>query len=173
MSLPCLYGLGLLLGLLLVGRRDGACRQRRGYVHAGLLRRAITRHVHPQSRRQFLGASRRELGWQAVDGRWGPRRQPAARPRPQPGIAADIAATQTATTQGLRWSLFQGSQDVRWDTQATSGVVGLTVLQPKFLEQFPNARFHFKKGRPGQRGTFKGVWLNKEHTEWALEKEQQ
>ncbi len=52
-------------------------------------------------------------------------------------------------------------------------VVGLTVLQPKFLEQFPDARFHFKSGRLDQQGTFKGVWLNKEHTEWALEKEQQ
>jgi hypothetical protein len=57
--------------------------------------------------------------------------------------------------------------------RATGGVVGLTVLQPKFLEQFPNARFHFKSGLLDQRGTFKGVWLNKEHTEWALEKEQQ
>jgi hypothetical protein len=47
------------------------------------------------------------------------------------------------------------------------------VLQPKFLEQFPNARFHFNSGDGAQRGTFKGVWLNKEHTEWALEKEQQ
>jgi hypothetical protein len=54
--------------------------------------------------------------------------------------------------------------------QATSGVVGLTVLQPKFLEQFPNARFHFNSGDGAQRGTFKGVWLNKEHTEWALER---
>ncbi len=51
--------------------------------------------------------------------------------------------------------------------------MGLTVLQPKFLKQFPNARFHFKSGRLAQQGTFKGVWLNKEHTEWALEKEQQ
>jgi hypothetical protein len=47
------------------------------------------------------------------------------------------------------------------------------VLQPKFLEQFPDARFTFKHGPGAQRGTFKGVWLNKEHTEWALEKEQQ
>ncbi len=43
----------------------------------------------------------------------------------------------------------------------------------KFLEQFPNARFHFNSGRQAQQGTFKGVWLNKEHTEWALEEEQQ
>ena len=56
---------------------------------------------------------------------------------------------------------------------ATSGVVGLTVLQPKFLEQFPNARFHFKSGPGAQQGTYKGVWLNEEHTEWALEEEQQ
>ncbi len=76
---------------------------------------------------------------------------------------------QLATTQGHRWSLFQGSQDVPWGTQG-GGVVGLTVLQPKFLEQFPNARFHFKKGRLAQQGTFKGVWLNEEHTEWALER---
>jgi hypothetical protein len=47
------------------------------------------------------------------------------------------------------------------------------VLQPKFLEQFPDARFHFKNGLLAQRGTFKGVWLNAEHTEWALEEEQQ
>jgi hypothetical protein len=47
------------------------------------------------------------------------------------------------------------------------------VLQPKFLKDFPNARFTFKHGPGAQRGTFKGVWLNKEHTEWALEKEQQ
>jgi hypothetical protein len=40
------------------------------------------------------------------------------------------------------------------------------------LKQFPNARFHFNSGRQAQQGTFKGVWLNKEHTEWALEKEQ-
>jgi hypothetical protein len=52
-------------------------------------------------------------------------------------------------------------------------VVGLTVLQPKFLEQFPNARFHFKSGPGAQQGTYKGVWLNEEHTEWALEEEQQ
>jgi hypothetical protein len=44
---------------------------------------------------------------------------------------------------------------------------------PEFLEQFPNARFHFKGGLLVQWGTFKGVWLNEEHTEWALEKEQQ
>ncbi len=80
-------------------------------------------------------------------------------PRPTP---------QLATTHH-RWSLFQGSLDVPWGTQG-GGVAGLTVLQPKFLEQFPNVRFHFKKGRPAQRGTFKGVWLNKEHTEWALER---
>ncbi len=53
----------------------------------------------------------------------------------------------------------------------SKSVVGLTVLQPKFLEQFPNARFHFKSGLLAQRGTFKGVWLNEEHTEWALEKQ--
>jgi hypothetical protein len=35
------------------------------------------------------------------------------------------------------------------------------------------ARFHFKSGPLAQRGTFKGVWLNVERTEWALEKEQQ
>jgi hypothetical protein len=70
----------------------------------------------------------------------------------------------------MRWSLFQGSQDIRWDTQGTGGVVGLTVLQPKFLEQFPNARFHFNSGRRAQQGTFKGVWLNRERTEWALER---
>ncbi len=28
-------------------------------------------------------------------------------------------------------------------------------------------------GPTAQRGTFKGVWLNEEHTEWALEEEQQ
>jgi hypothetical protein len=75
-------------------------------------------------------------------------------------------------TQGLRWSLWQTSLNIPWDTQATGGVVGLTV-QPKFLEQFPNARFHFKSGPLAQRGTFKGVWLNDGRTEWALEKEQQ
>ncbi len=69
-------------------------------------------------------------------------------------------------------SLFQGSRDVPWGTQG-GGVVGLTVLQPKFLKDFPNARFHFKSGRTAQQGTFKGLWLNKEHTEWALEKEEQ
>jgi hypothetical protein len=36
-----------------------------------------------------------------------------------------------------------------------------------------NVRFRFKSGLLAQRGTFKGVWLNKERTEWALEKEQQ
>jgi hypothetical protein len=35
------------------------------------------------------------------------------------------------------------------------------------------AAFHFKSGRLDQQGTFKGVWLNAERTEWALEKEQQ
>jgi hypothetical protein len=45
----------------------------------------------------------------------------------------------------------------------------LTVLQPEFLEQFPNARFDFRSGAFAQRGTFKGMWLNKERTEWALE----
>jgi hypothetical protein len=34
-------------------------------------------------------------------------------------------------------------------------------------------RFHFNSGPTAQRGTFKGVWLNEEHTEWALEEEQQ
>jgi hypothetical protein len=51
--------------------------------------------------------------------------------------------------------------------------VGLTVLQPKFLKQFPDVRFLFKRGPLAQRRTFKGVWLNAERTEWALEKEQQ
>ncbi len=59
-----------------------------------------------------------------------------------------------------------------WGTQG-GGVVGLTVLQPEFLKQFPDARFHFNSGRRAQQGTFKGVWLNAERTEWALEKEQQ
>jgi hypothetical protein len=87
-------------------------------------------------------------------------------PRPTP----QLATTQGQEyTQGLRWSLFQGSQDVPWGTQG-GGVVGLTVLKPKFLEQFPDARFTFKHGPGAQRGTFRGVWLNKEHTEWALEK---
>jgi hypothetical protein len=96
----------------------------------------------------------------------------SAPPRPAP--TPQLATTQGQEyPQGLRWSLFQGSQDVPWGTQATGGVVGLTVLQPKFLKQFPNARFHFNSGRQAQQGTFKGVWLNKEHTEWALEKEQQ
>ncbi len=96
---------------------------------------------------------------------------------PRPTHTPQLATTQGDDyPQGLRWSLFQGSQDVRRCplpfTQG-GGVVGLTVLQPKFLKQFPNARFHFKKGLLAQQGTFKGVWLNKEHTEWALEKEQQ
>jgi hypothetical protein len=56
------------------------------------------------------------------------------------------------------------------NTKATSGVVGLTVLQPKFLEQFPDVRFHFKSSNLAQRGTFKGVWLNAERTEWTLQK---
>jgi hypothetical protein len=60
----------------------------------------------------------------------------------------------------LRWSLWQNSLNIPWGTKPTSGVVGLTVLQPKFLEQFPNARFHFNGGDGAQRGTFKGVWLN-------------
>ncbi len=47
------------------------------------------------------------------------------------------------------------------------------VRKPEFLKRFPDARFHFKSGRLAQQGTFKGVWLNAEHTEWALEKEQQ
>ncbi len=92
-------------------------------------------------------------------------------------------------TQGLRWSLWQGSKDIPWHTltgkwrklwclHATGqplphATVCLTVLQPKFLEQFRNARFHFKSGLLDQQGTFKGVWLNAERTEWALEKEQQ
>ncbi len=58
------------------------------------------------------------------------------------------------------------------NTKPTTGVVGLTVLQPKFLEQHPNARFHFKSGPLAQRGTFKGVWLDEEWTVWALEKEE-
>jgi hypothetical protein len=45
------------------------------------------------------------------------------------------------------------------------------VLKPEFLKRFPNARFTFASGPGAQRGTFKGVWLNKEQTEWALEKE--
>ncbi len=44
------------------------------------------------------------------------------------------------------------------------------MLQPKFLEQFPDARFHFKNNNLAQRGTFKGVWLNEERTAWALER---
>jgi hypothetical protein len=75
--------------------------------------------------------------------------------------------------RGPRWSLWQQSLSIPWDTKATGGVVGLTVLQPKFFEQFPDARFHFKSSNLAQQGTFKGVWLNEEHTEWALEKEQQ
>jgi hypothetical protein len=70
---------------------------------------------------------------------------------------------------GICRVLFQGSKDVPWGTQATGGVVGLTVLQPKFLEQFPDARFHFK-GPLAQRGTFKDVWLHEERTVWALER---
>jgi hypothetical protein len=53
---------------------------------------------------------------------------------PQPVQPAQPART----TQGLRWSLWQGSKDIPWGTKPTSGVVGLTVLQPKFLKQFPN-----------------------------------
>jgi hypothetical protein len=49
----------------------------------------------------------------------------------------------------------------------------VTVLQPEFLKRFPNARFTFASGPGAQRGTFKGVWLNADRTEWALEKEQQ
>jgi hypothetical protein len=71
----------------------------------------------------------------------------------------------------LRWSLWQNSLDIPINTKYGSGVVGLTVLQPEFLTRFPNARFLFKKGHLAQRGTFKGVWLNAEQTEWALEKE--
>jgi hypothetical protein len=47
------------------------------------------------------------------------------------------------------------------------------VLQPEFLKRFPDARFHFNTSNLAQQGTFKGVWLNDEWTEWALEKEQQ
>jgi hypothetical protein len=70
----------------------------------------------------------------------------------------------------LRWSLWQRSLDVPTNTKSTSGVVGLSVLQPEFLKQFPDARFHFNSGPLAQRGTFKGVWLNEERTEWALER---
>jgi hypothetical protein len=49
----------------------------------------------------------------------------------------------------------------------------LTVLQPEFLKRFPNARFTFASAPGAQRGTFKGVWLNAERTEWALEKEEE
>jgi hypothetical protein len=84
-----------------------------------------------------------------------------------------LQAAPAHTHHPQRWSLWQGSKDIPWDTKPTSGVVGLTVLQPEFLKQFPTARFHFNSGDCAQRGTFKGVWLNKEHTEWALEKEQQ
>ncbi len=68
------------------------------------------------------------------------------------------------------WSLWQGSKDIPWHTKGTSGVVGLTVLQPKFFKDFPNARFHFKSVHKAQQGTFKGVWLNEDKTEWALER---
>jgi hypothetical protein len=44
------------------------------------------------------------------------------------------------------------------------------VLQPKFFKDFPNARFTFGSCPGSQRGTFKGVWLNAERTEWALQK---
>ncbi len=47
------------------------------------------------------------------------------------------------------------------------------MLQPKFLEQFPDVRFTFASDPGAQRGTFKGVWLNAERTEWALEKEEE
>ncbi len=63
---------------------------------------------------------------------------------------------QLATTD-LSWSLWQRSLDIPINTKSNSGVVGLTVMQPKFLEQFPDARFHFKSGPGAQRGTFKGV----------------
>ncbi len=52
------------------------------------------------------------------------------------------SSTDTAVRQGA--GLWQGSKDIPWDTKPTSGVVGLTVLQPEFLEQPPDARFHFK-----------------------------
>jgi hypothetical protein len=53
-----------------------------------------------------------------------------------------------------------------------SGVVGLTVLQPKFLEQFHDVRFHFKNNNLAQRGTFKGAWLNEREREtYTLERD--
>jgi hypothetical protein len=76
-----------------------------------------------------------------------------------------------AAGPALRWSLWQDSLNVPWDTKATSGVVGLTVLQPKFFKDFPNARFTFGSGPASQRGTFKGVWLNEDEDEWALQME--
>jgi hypothetical protein len=83
--------------------------------------------------------------------------------------AKRLASNQRYQQSDKGQATAQASKDIPWDTKATSGVVGLTVLQPKFLEQFPNVRSHFNSGLD-QRGTFKGVWLNKEHTEWALER---
>jgi hypothetical protein len=40
------------------------------------------------------------------------------------------------------------------------------VLQPKFLEQFPNACFHFSSGDGAQRGTFKGVTRSTPSGRW-------
>ncbi len=103
----------------------------------------------------------------------------AAREAIAAAIAAEQKAAQTAREAAATAFALPTPRSspppkaVPWDTKPTSGVVGLTVLQPKFLEQFPNARFHFKSGRIDQQGTFKGVWLNAERTEWALEKEQQ
>jgi hypothetical protein len=59
-------------------------------------------------------------------------------PQPTTHNQPSTRTPQLATTD-LRWSLWQNSLNIPWDTKATSGVVGLTVLQPKFLEQFPSS----------------------------------
>jgi hypothetical protein len=99
---------------------------------------------------------------------------------PEPiSIATDNASLSRAAAPPLRAAQQFGSEALVARASArpcelhNTGVVGLTVLKPKFLEQFPDARFPFKSGRIAQQGTFKGVWLNAERTEWALEKEQQ
>jgi hypothetical protein len=111
----------------------------------------------------------------AASGKRQRARQPrpsARKPRPRARAAcfpAPPRPPQLATTD-LRWSLWQSSLNIPTNTKSTRGVVGLTVLQPKFLEQFPNARFHFKSGPLAQRGTFKGVWLDEDEGVWALER---
>jgi hypothetical protein len=125
----------------------------------------------PTSISRFTGSSTLPCG--GVSKGVQPRRFLARAPRAGALRASPRLTTRPAGLRRCSWQIAPAQPRCPRDTKATGGVVGLTVLQPKFLEQFPNARFHFNSDRLAQQGTFKGVWLNEEHTEWALEEEQQ